>query len=207
MSCVTDPTSRPGSARPQVLASGIVRLIAIMLLGSGVLTGNCRTAIAAPPGGPFALTDGDGRQVSDRDFRGRYMLIYFGFTFCPEACPTTLSAVADALDRLGAKADRIQPIFITLDPKRDTPAVMKQYAAAFDRRLIGLTGTTEQIDQVAEEYRVYHVENRTGPAPGDYSIDHSSVLYVMGPDGRFIVGIRGDASGAEIVETLAELMS
>ena len=130
------------------------------------------------------------------------MLVYFGYTFCPDVCPTTLNEVADALDRLGGKADRLQPIFITVDPKRDTPAVVKQYVAAFTPRLIGLTGSDEQIAKVAQEYRVYYAEHRTGPGPNDYTMDHSSVLYLMGPDGKFIAPIRADEDGAQMAADL-----
>lgn len=144
--------------------------------------------------------------VSDRDFRGKYMLVYFGYTFCPDACPTTLNEVVDALDRLGAKAAQVQPIFITVDPRRDTPGVMKQYTAAFSPRLIGLTGSPEQIAELAKAYRVYRVENRTGPGQNDYSIDHSSILYLMGPDGAFIAAFRGDETGAEIADNLRGLI-
>ena len=184
----------------------LARLSVVVLLGAHGLVSLSRDAVAAPPGGPFTLQDGDGRSVSDSDFRGKFMLVYFGYTFCPDVCPTTLSEVVGALDRLGTKADHVQMIFITVDPKRDTPAVMKQYAAAFSPRLIGLTGSQEQMDKVANAYRVYHVEHRIGPGPDDYSIDHSSVLYLMGPDGKFMVGLRGDLTSAEIVDELSELM-
>ena len=165
--------------------------------------GNALTAI----GGPFSLTDGQGHTVTDRDLRGRYMLVYFGYTFCPDVCPTTLNAVADAMDKLGPKADRVQPVFITVDPKRDTPAVVKQYAAAFGSRIEGLTGTPEEIAKVAKEYRVYYAEHRTGPGPNDYTMDHSSILYLMGPDGRFIAPVRADQSGDEMAAVLARLIS
>jgi len=115
--------------------------------------------------------------------------------------------VVDALDRLGAKADQIQAIFITVDPRRDTPSVIKQYAAAFSPRLIGLTGSPEQIAQVAKAYRVYYAETRTGPGPNDYSMDHSSVLYLMGPDGQFVAPIHSDESGTQIADDLRRLMS
>ncbi len=183
-------------------------LVAMLLLGAGAFVwlsgaGNNGSLL----GGPFALQGGDGKTVTDRDFRGKYMLVYFGYTFCPDVCPTTLNEVADALDRLGPKADRLQAIFITVDPKRDTPAVMQQYLAAFGPRLIGLTGTADQIAQVAKEYRVYYAEHRTGPGPNDYSMDHSSILYLMGPDGKFIAPVRADASGAEMAADLARLIS
>jgi protein SCO1/2 len=185
-------------------------LLAVLLLGAGGYlwlggggAGNGGLSI----GGPFTLQDGNGRTVTDRDLHGKYLLVYFGYTFCPDVCPTTLTAVADAMDKLGAKADQVQPVFITVDPKRDTPAVIRQYAASFSPRLIGLTGTPDQIAAVARDYRVYHAEHRTGPGPNDYSIDHSSVLYLMGPDGRFIAPVNAEQSGEEIAAAIRKLTS
>jgi protein SCO1/2 len=134
------------------------------------------------------------------------MLVYFGYTYCPDVCPTTLNAVADAMDKLGSAAAKVRPVFITVDPKRDTPAVIKQYAAAFTPSLIGLTGTPEEIAKVAKEYRVYYAEHRTGPGPDDYTMDHSSILYLVGPDGRFIAPIAADKSGEEIATSLKKLI-
>jgi protein SCO1/2 len=209
MSSPSDPVGgRPGGGRPPSFIYGIVGLlVAVLLIGTGafVWLGGGRTASLV--GGPFTLLDGNGNQITDRDFRGKYMLVYFGYTFCPDVCPTTLNEVADALDHLGTKTDRLQPIFITIDPKRDTPAVVKQYAAAFSPRLLGLTGTPEQIAQVAQAYRVYYAEHRTGPGPNDYSMDHSSVLYLMGPDGRFVAPIRADETGTEMAADLARFIS
>jgi protein SCO1/2 len=111
------------------------------------------------------------------------------------------------MDKLGPKADRVQPIFITVDPKRDTPEVVKQYVAAFSPRLIGLTGTPEQIATVAKEYRVYYADHQTEPGSKDYSVDHSSVLYLMGPDGKFVGPIRPDEDGAHMAADLDRLMS
>jgi protein SCO1/2 len=203
----TTPALEAG--RPTTFIFGVIGLlVAMMLLGVGAfvwLSGAGTNGSLL--GGPFTLQDGNGTTVTDRDFRGKYMLVYFGYTFCPDVCPTTLSEVADALDRLGPKAERLQAVFITVDPKRDTPAVMKQYVAAFGPRLLGLTGTPEQIAQVAKEYRVYYAEHRTGPGPDDYSMDHSSILYLMGPDGRFIAPIRPDETGAEMAADLGKLMS
>ncbi|MGA3005840.1 MAG: SCO family protein [Acetobacteraceae bacterium] len=183
-------------------------LVAVLLLAAGgylFLSGSQPAALTV--GGPFSLIDGDGKPVTDQTWRGKYMLVYFGYTYCPDVCPTTLTNVATALDKLGPKADQIQPLFITIDPKRDTPAVVKQYAAAFSPRLIGLTGTPEQIAVAAKAYRVYYAEHRTGPGPDDYSMDHSSVLYLMGPDGRFIAPVRADQDGPEIAAALTKLMS
>ncbi len=209
MSPTSDPaTGRPAGGRPPSLIYGIIGLlVAVLLLSAGGFIWLSRGGTASLVGGSFTLEDGNGRQVADRDFRGKYLLIYFGYTFCPDVCPTTLTEAADALERLGPKADRLQPIFITVDPKRDTPAVVKQYAAAFSPRLIGLTGSPEQIAQVANKYRVYYAEHRTGPGPGDYTMDHSSILYLMGPDGSFVAPIRADETGAEMAADIAKYMS
>jgi protein SCO1/2 len=199
-------TDREPSNRTVYAVIGV--LVAVMLLASGgylFLTGSQPAALTV--GGPFSLIDGDGKPVTDQTWHGKYMLVYFGYTFCPDVCPTTLTAVSDALDKLGPKADRIQPLFITVDPKRDTPAVVKQYAAAFGLRIIGLTGSPEQVAAAAKAYRVYFAEHRTGPGPDDYSMDHSSVLYLMGPDGRFIAPVRADQDGPELAAALTKLMS
>jgi protein SCO1/2 len=193
----------------RILYATMGLLLAILLVGAGGfmwLASGGGGAGGLGIGGPFTLQSGSGQQVTDKDFRGKYMLVYFGYTFCPDVCPTTLNAVADALDKLGPAASRIQPLFITVDPKRDTPEVVKQYAAAFGPRIEGLTGTPEEIAAVAKEYRVYYAEHRTGPGPNDYSMDHSSVLYLMSPTGGFIAPVRADQSGDEIAANLRKLM-
>ena len=196
---------RPRVGPPAYAILGL--LVALLLLGTGAFLWLSGETGGPLVGGPFSLVDGDGHTVSDRDFRGKYMLVYFGYTFCPDVCPTTLNEVSEALDHLGAKADKLQPIFITVDPKRDTPAVVKQYATAFTPKLLGLTGTPDEIAKVANEYRVYYAEHRTGPGPNDYTMDHSSVLYLMGPDGQFIAPIRTDETGPEIAADLGKLIS
>jgi protein SCO1/2 len=155
-------------------------------------------------GGPFALTDGSGKAVTDKEYRGRFLLVYFGYTFCPDVCPTTLNDVAQAMEKLGPRAANLQVLFITVDPKRDTPPVIQQYAAAFSPKFIGLTGTPEQIKTVAREYRVYYAEHRTGPGQNDYAMDHSSILYLMGPDGAFIAPIPADAGPDAVAGDLAK---
>jgi protein SCO1/2 len=208
MPTTTNPTSPPArrAGGPPVYAV-IGILLAVLLLGTGTFLWLNDAGGGPVIGGPFTLQESNGQTVTDKNFRGKYMLVYFGYTYCPDVCPTTLNAVADALDKLGKKADDLQPLFITVDPRRDTPAVMKQYTEAFTPRLVGLTGTAEEIAAVAKEYRVYYAEHRTGPGPNDYSMDHSSILYLMGPNGRFIAPIRADASGAEIASELAKLIS
>ncbi|HVZ07300.1 SCO family protein [Rhodopila sp.] len=201
----TSPKSTPPANRMMYAVIGV--LMAVLLIGAGSfmwLSG--QEGGAGGIGGPFQLVNGDGKPVTDQDFRGKYMLVYFGYTYCPDVCPTTLNAVADAMDKLGSAAAKVRPVFITVDPKRDTPAVIKQYAAAFTPSLIGLTGTPEEIAKVAKEYRVYYAEHRTGPGPDDYTMDHSSILYLVGPDGRFIAPIAADKSGEEIATSLKKLI-
>ena len=156
-------------------------------------------------GGPFALTAGDGTIVTDRSLRGRWMLIYFGYTNCPNICPTTLSAVADALDKLGPLAGKVQPLFVTVDPERDTPAAVAEYTKAFDPRIIGLTGAPAEISAVAKEYRVF-VKKVPGKTPSEYWVEHSSYLYVVGPDGSYATLIADSQDSAAIASRLSELL-
>jgi cytochrome oxidase Cu insertion factor (SCO1/SenC/PrrC family) len=148
-------------------------------LGRTVTTGR------ADIGGPFRLTDQTGKTVSDADFRGRYMLIYFGYSFCPDVCPTTLGVMAQALEKLGPeRARRIVPVFITIDPERDTPQVLGEYMKAFGPSFVGLTGSATAIKDAEKKYRVYAVKKPL--EKGGYGMDHSSVLYLMGPDGKLV---------------------
>lgn len=137
-------------------------------------------------GGPFTLTNQDGKRVSDQDFRGKYMLIFFGFTYCPDVCPSELQVMSAALDQLGSEADKIQPIFISIDPARDTPEAMKIYVSNFHPRMVGLTGSAEDIAAVAKAYRVYYAKAKGSENSPDYLMDHSTILYLMGPDGKFV---------------------
>ncbi len=142
---------------------------------------------SVPIGGPFTLTDQDGKTVTDADYRGKYLLIYFGYTYCPDVCPTELGTMARAMDLLGRQADKVQPMFISVDPERDTVAHLKDYVGLFHPNLVGLTGTPEQVKAAAKAYRVYYAKApQEGGKPGDYLMDHSSFLYLMGPDGRFL---------------------
>ena len=135
-------------------------------------------------GGPYTLTDQNGNKRSSADFHGKYQLIYFGYSFCPDICPTTLGVISQALDKMGVDQNRIVPIFITIDPERDSPKILKDYMAAFGPRFVGLTGTPAEIAAVEKEYRVY--AKKTPLADGGYGMDHSSVIYLMGADGRLV---------------------
>ena len=144
-------------------------------------------------GGPFTLVDETGSTVTERDFADGWMLIYFGFTYCPDICPTELGTMAAALDALGAAGERVVPILITIDPQRDTPAALADYVSRFHPRMRGLTGTPEQIADVARRYRVYYAKARRADA-GDYLMDHSSFIYLVGPDGRVRTLFRPDTA-------------
>jgi protein SCO1/2 len=143
-------------------------------------------ARAARIGGPFSLVDHQGKSLTEADFSGRYMLIYFGYTFCPDVCPTSLTIMADALNLIGSDADAVVPVFVTVDPERDTPEHLSMYVGHFHPRLVGLTGTAEQVKAAAKVYRVYYAKAREQGADGDdYLVDHTSIVYLMGPDGEF----------------------
>lgn len=136
-----------------------------------------------PVDGSFELVDSMERTVTDEDFRGQWLLVFFGFTFCPDVCPTTLVDVSGVLERLGERADRVKPLFITVDPARDTPDVLGRYTGFFDARIVGLTGSQAQVTQAM---RAYGVQAERVPIEGSYLMDHSTRLYLMDPDGRFV---------------------
>ena len=152
-------------------------------------------------GGPFELMDQNGAKVTDQTFKGRLMLIYFGFTYCPDACPTALGIMSAALDKLDTAADRVVPILITVDPERDTPQVLKDYVSNFHPRMMGLTGTKEQIAQVAKAYRVFY-QKAAGPTPDDYLMDHTLLIYLMDGEGKFLTYFRPDATPDQIADEI-----
>jgi protein SCO1 len=159
---------------------------------------------AASLGGPFTLTAGNGAEVTERSFPGKYLLVYFGYTYCPDACPTALSNIAGALAKLGPLSDKLQVLFITVDPRRDTPKVMGDYVKAFDPRIVGLTGSPEQIGAVAKEYKVYYAAHKD--EGNDYLVDHSSFLYLMNPQGSFQKLLASDTPAAALAEQLRSVL-
>lgn len=177
---------------------------AATLVGFGVPRGGAAEAVIAGGsiGGPFTLTDQLGRSVTDADFRGRWMLVYFGYTYCPDVCPTTLQTIAGAMDALGPDAAKIVPVFVTIDPARDTPKVLASYVKLFDPRLVGLTGTPDQIAAVAHAYHVYYARV-PGSSSNSYAMDHSSFIYLMDPQGRFVTLFRPDSTAGQIAAGIA----
>ncbi|MGY4318476.1 SCO family protein [Bradyrhizobium sp. JR3.5] len=153
-----------------------------------------------PVGGPFALTDQAGHARTDKEFRGSLMLVYFGFTYCPDVCPTDLQAIALALDKLGPDGDQVQPIFITVDPERDTAAHLAEYVPLFHPRLIGLTGSDDAIRKVADAYKVYYT--RVPLKDGDYTVDHTAYIYLMDRDGNYLGFFPPGTSADRMVEII-----
>jgi protein SCO1/2 len=183
----------------RILLAGAISLIVIAAAGLVALTlipvpaPKITGSLTGAIGGPFTLTASDGRTVTDQTYRGKWLLIYFGYTSCPDACPTALNDLGVALDRLGPEAAALQPIFITVDPKRDTREALAEYLKSFDPRIVALTGTAEQVAAVAKAYRVYYATRDTG---GDsYLVDHSSFFYLIDPQGRFVDVMARDLSG------------
>ncbi len=156
-------------------------------------------------GGPFTLTDQTGRTRSDSEFRGRLMIVYFGYTFCPDVCPADLMAITQALDALGSAAEGIQPIFITVDPERDTK-VLGEYVAAFHHSLIGLTGSPEEIRKVANSYKAYYAKV-PGEHEGEYSIDHMGAIYLMGRNGEYLGFMPPQTNPDRLTEVLRKYLA
>ena len=186
-----------------------LRPLALITVLIAFAVAGCRAAAPGSPplegatmGGPFTLTAQDGRRVSDRDFAGKYRLVYFGYTFCPDVCPTDLQQIGAGLRRFeqsdAGRAARVQPIFITVDPARDTPDVLRSFVANFHPRLIGLTGSEPEIAAVAREYGVTRDLHAPPAGSRDYLVDHSRLTVLYGPDGRPIAIVPAD-QGADAV--------
>jgi len=192
-----------GRAEGESVAESFARQAA-MLLGNEAAppsAGGVQLPQGMALGGPFSLTDHTGRAVTEADFAGRFLLVYFGFTYCPDVCPTELGTVASALDLLDEAAERVTPVFITVDPERDTPAAMADYVGRFHPRMVGLTGTPEQVAAAARAYRVFYARvNR--PEMSQYLVDHSSFIYLVGPDGRVRGLFRPDTAPEAIAQAV-----
>ncbi len=163
--------------------SGLVLFFGVILFVTGRVASPIGPAIAAV-GGPFHLEDQNGKPVSDADMKGRPFLVFFGFTHCPDVCPTTLFEMSQLMHALGPDADRAGALFITVDPERDTPAVMKDYMSNFDPHLRGLTGDQASVNAAIKAYRVY--AKKVPLENGDYTMDHTAVVYLMDKDGHFV---------------------
>lgn len=155
-------------------------------------------------GGPFSLIDQTGKRVTEKDFAGKAMLVYFGYTSCPDVCPAGLQVIAAALDKLGNKASKITPVFITVDPERDTPESMAAYVKSFHPSIVGLTGSLAETGAAAKAYRVYAKKAPDERNPGNYSVDHSSFMYLMSGTGEFVRHFPHTISPDQLAEALGK---
>lgn len=194
----------------KVLLAVAIAVAIVAAAGAGVAfvgfpgRGSVRAG-ASDIGGPFTLVDDRGAPVSEAALKGKPTVMYFGYTFCPEVCPTTLTDLSHWMRLLGADADKLSYVFVTVDPERDTPKVMHDYVSAFDARIRGFTGTPDQIAKVAAEYRVYY--RRIPTSDGDYVMDHSAILYLLDSSGRFFGVIAYQEDTAKAVAKLKKLVA
>ncbi|MFI4933861.1 MAG: SCO family protein [Caulobacterales bacterium] len=200
---------RPGRSLKR--SAGLVLAAALAatapsLAGCGRPADGGQAAQSQGPGGPFNLVDQNARPVDQSVLRGKWSVVFFGYTFCPDFCPTTLATLARSMNLLGPKAAKVQVVFISVDPARDTPAQLKTYLAspAFPKNVVGLTGSPAQVDKAAKAYVVYYQKAGTGP---NYTVDHSTALYLMDPDGRFVRPIADGLTPDEVARQISEAMS
>lgn len=193
-----------------MLTGGLLAMVwlASQLPQAGVTASSNNSAVGrAAIGGPFTLVNHKGKTVTQANFKGRYMLVYFGYTFCPDVCPTELQVMSAALEALPpAKAAQITPILVSIDPERDTPAKLAEYVANFHPRLVGLTGTPEQVRAAAKAYKVYFKKANDPDSSAGYAMDHSSIVYLMGPDGYFLKHFAYGTSSKKMARTLEKLV-
>lgn len=199
----------PGASRRTLLlallfglAAGVMTAVLLATLPSGVPV--VQTTGKALVGGPFSLVEASGKRVTEKDFAGRPLLVYFGFTHCPDVCPAGLQVIAAALDQLGDKAKGMTAVFITVDPERDTPELMGKYVASFHQGIVGLSGTPDEIAAVAKAYRVYTKKVPDEQSPGDYSVDHSSFMYLMDGNGEYVRHFPHSVDATELAEALSK---
>jgi cytochrome oxidase Cu insertion factor (SCO1/SenC/PrrC family) len=188
----------------------LVQVLIAVVVGVGIALGaryfmTNEQLVPVTIGGPFTLTDQNGQRRSDADFRGKLMLVTFGYTSCPDVCPLDMQLMADALDKLGPQAEAIQPVFVTVDPKRDTVDVVKDYVAHFSPRFVGLTGSDADVAAAAKAYRVYYKLHEPGK-DGNYNVDHSAFIFLMARDGTFLTHFNPDTPVERMAETLRKYL-
>jgi protein SCO1/2 len=188
------------------LAAGVMTAVLMVTLPGRTGTPAVETTGRALIGGPFSLLDPTGKRVTEKDFAGRPMLVFFGFTHCPDVCPAGLQVIAAALDKLGDKAKGVTPIFITVDPERDTPEVVGKYVASFDKEIVGLSGSPADIAAVTKAYRVYVNKVPDESTPGEYSVDHSGQSYVIDPQGRLRLLVRPERIATDLADDLQTIL-
>ena len=193
-------------AKIALIVTFAVALVGVIFIVDALYGGRSGSSGIVKIGGSFTLVDQHGKSRADGDFRGEHLLIYFGYTYCPDVCPTALSDMALVMDALGDEADKLRPMFITIDPSRDTPERLKPYVANFHPKLVGLTGSEAAVAAAAKAYRVYFAKSKTEAGSGEYLMDHTSIIYLMGPDGRYLThfthGVTAETMAKRIREKL-----
>ena len=189
-----------------LLAGGLAAAAFVKLGPAGLPAGTAVQTGKALVGGPFTLTDQTGKRVTEKDFRGRYMLVFFGFTHCPDICPSALQVITAALNKLGDKAKDVTPVFISLDSERDTPEKLAEYLKSFSGRIVGLTGSKDEVASAAKAYRVYYQIVPDGKTAGEYTIDHAAIIYLMSKDGEFLTHIPHTNNVDNVVATLSKAL-
>ena len=201
--------SSPARRAVLILAVGLVMLAATLAaLYLMRPPGDGRADATAGPqiGGPFALVDQEGRRVTEASYAGRHLLVFFGFTHCPDVCPLALGEVSVALDALGPAAAKVQPLFVSVDPERDTPAALKDFITAFDDRIVGLTGSPEEVAAAARAYRVYFKKVPVQGALG-YTMDHSAFVYLVGPGGKLEAFFTHETKGDDMARKISSFLA
>ena len=188
----------------RALLVSAVAVAAAAGIGASYVLHNKQVTETLSVGGPFKLIGTDGQEVTEAAVKGKYSLFFFGFTFCPDACPTALNTFSLVLSKLGPDADKIQPVFVSIDPARDTPQVLKDYLASFDPRIMGLTGTPEEVAETAKAFRVYFAKQGEGEF---YLMDHSTAIIVMNPDYEYAGVLAGNMQPDEMVTRLKEIIA
>ena len=183
-----------------ILALGLVALIGVVAL---ILGGSGEQGRVSSIGGPFSLTDQNGTRVTEATYRGAPSIVFFGFTHCPDVCPTALFDMSEVLKRLPAD-NRVSALFVTVDPERDTPAILKDYLSSFDPRISGLSGTRPEIDAALKSYRVY--SKKQPQENGDYSMDHSAIIYLMDKQGRFVTALNLQSPPEAVAKEIQRFM-
>ena len=189
------------AARPLPIAAVTALSVLVTATHAGAQT-------ATPPEGSaisFALAAADGSAVTERTYRGKWLIVYFGYTFCPDVCPTTLLEIAGALEKLGPRAETVQGLFVSIDPKRDTPEILSEYVKSLDPRIIGLTGVPAQIAVAAKSFKVFYERRDTDD--GGHVYDHTTLIYLVDPDGRFVRALTGNADAQQIADALVAGMA
>jgi protein SCO1/2 len=188
----------------RALLVSAVAIAALGGIGASYILNNKHVTETLAVGGPFKLIGVDGQEVTEVAVKGKYSLFFFGFTFCPDACPTALNTFTLVLEKLGPDAAKIQPVFVSIDPERDTPQVLKEYLSSFDPRIMGLTGTAEEIAEAAKRFRVYYAKQGEGEY---YLMDHSTAIIVMNPDFEYAGVLAGNMQPDEMVTRLKEIFA